>query len=345
MHGSDIQILFINTICIKNCSPSRALCSQILTSRRKRQWNICTLPNLWFLVQELVVVQDAFPFPSEYGIESPREHRRGSSQEAPQGRKTLITARTGHPGRQQHWLSTSLLGPSTRCHWPGLPPIKTVAGFLSSSEAGEPPMGSFFAPLWRKLKFIMYLHGDSLSFLLALCHFTVSDDPLVLQYTISPPQCPHSSLNKTTVHPEMSCIIRELFPIPFPLCHYSTCPGSGLIPLCHSVSWTNSFLFLINSANQSRNSLFPTVSTPTEKHFSASSLFHKLSWCWSCILDLPFGRKKTPLHDFPCSHNFRTPKLGFLVDLLVSGEIKILFATELQSPSPLRTAIQAHLPC
>lgn len=54
MHGSDIQTLFINTLCIKNGSPPISfLCSQIIANSRKRQWDIGTLQALGFLSKNL----------------------------------------------------------------------------------------------------------------------------------------------------------------------------------------------------------------------------------------------------------------------------------------------------
>lgn len=56
MQGSDIPLLFLNTLCIKNGSPPRSFCSQIPVSSKTRQWNTCALQafglaskNLWLL--------------------------------------------------------------------------------------------------------------------------------------------------------------------------------------------------------------------------------------------------------------------------------------------------------
>lgn len=87
-------------------------------------------------------------------------------------------------------------------------------------------------------KFTVYLHRDSLSFLLPLCHFKVFHYPLVLQYMVSPPRCPDSPPNKTVIYPELSCIIEEDFPLLF-LYVIASSSGSGLIPFCISVSWAN----------------------------------------------------------------------------------------------------------
>lgn len=69
MHGSDIHLLLMRTICTKNGSSPRP--SSLFPNPCQQQEEAveyqCS-PGLWLLVQEPVVLKDASLVPSEYGI-------------------------------------------------------------------------------------------------------------------------------------------------------------------------------------------------------------------------------------------------------------------------------------
>lgn len=165
MHGSDIQILFLNTICIKNYSPSRSF--SLFPNPNQRQKEAMdsrpsSKPSVSCL--EPGVLQDASPVPPDYGLWETQKW--AAARRYNEAGKSPIIARIGSPRGQKHSLSVHApAGPSTRCHWPGLPPVKTVAGLLSSPVSGEPAQGCFFSPkdsdlllCGGNLKFIIYLH-------------------------------------------------------------------------------------------------------------------------------------------------------------------------------------------
>lgn len=124
MHSSDIQILFINTICIKNYSPSRSF--SLFPNPKQRQKEAMdsrpsSKPSVSCL--EPVVLQDASPVPPDHGLWETQEW--AAARRYNEAGKSPIIARIGSPRGQKHSLSAHApAGPSTRCHWPGLPTVK-----------------------------------------------------------------------------------------------------------------------------------------------------------------------------------------------------------------------------
>lgn len=174
--------------------PGPSLCSQILASSRKRQWNISALQAFGFLSKNLWFSK-MLPL-SFLSMVFTLLWIRRSGQQTGGLMRFLIIARIRSPGGQHQslWWFKSTLCPPRR---PGLSSCQ--------DSSRSPPISSSWRPfLWTvlclqkvltcslkgvSLQVPVHLHRDSLSFLLprSLQGFGY---PLVFQYMISCPQCP-----------------------------------------------------------------------------------------------------------------------------------------------------------